>query len=437
LGLLLLFGSGAVKAETPSLEQLLASGKLRVEAWVEPRDSIVVRQHVTLLIEVSTDTWFSDGTRIGRLELDDAIILRREKFAVNSTNVVQGKTYTIQRWSISIYPQRAGRFDVPSLPLNLSIASEDGGAIVGEIMTPPSSFEVELPEALEGIDHWISTPAFRIEESYNRDLADLKPGDAVQRQVTFVAEDIAAMMLPELTVPEQDGLGVYQKPPQIKDDNNRGVYRARRTEAITYVIERPGSYRLPEQVFYWWDLDSQSLQQVTLPEQVLDATGGVAIDPGEAVAAPDEAPKQRIRMALAAVVGLLLLAALIGYLWQRRRRPVTVETPRKRAPIPSEAHLQQQLKAALEQRDWTRVVQTLYAWLDHYGGADYEGSIRPLLQRLQKPEAQQALDQLMLGAFYSADCDHSDIEAFIAMLESELTSQSSWWRPKPVELKLN
>ena len=43
----------------------------------------------------------------------------------------------------------------------------------------------------------------------------------------------------------------------------------------------------------------------------------------------------------------------------------------------------------------------------------------------------------MLGAFYSADCDHSDIEAFIAMLESELTSQTSWWRPKPVELKLN
>ncbi len=433
--LLLSCASGALGADTPSLDQLQASGRLKVESWVEPGGSIVVKQHATFVIEVSTDTWFSGGTRIGRLELDDAIILRREKFAVNSTRVERGKTYTTQRWSISIYPQRPGRYEVPALPLTLSIAGENGATIEGEVTTPVTSFEVELPEALRGIANWVSTTEFRVEESYNRDLTDLKPGDAVQRQVTFTGEDIAAMMLPEITASKRDGLGVYQKPPQLKDDNNRGLYRARRTEAITYVIERPGSYRLPEQVYYWWDLDSQSLQQVTLPEQLLDATGGAVTGASEISPGTDTAPKRRIWLPLAALAGLLLLAAVARYFW-RRRRVAPVDTP-KPAPAPSEEHLQQQLQAALRQRDWPRVVQTLYAWLDHHASSDYAGSIRPLLQRLQQPEAQQTLDQLMQGAYYAGPCDHRDIEAFIKMLETELASHKSWWRPRPVELKLN
>ncbi len=434
---LLIFSSASAGAETPSLESLLANGRLQVTSALEPGESIVARQHVTLVIEVSTDTWFSGGTRIGRLELADAIILRREKFAVNSTRIEQGKTYTTQRWSISIYPQRAGRYQVPPLPLTLSIAGENGEVITGEVTTPALSFEVELPAGLRGIDNWISTTEFRVEESYNRDLADLEPGDAVQRQVTFLGEDIAAMMLPEITATKQDGLGVYQKPPQLKDDNNRGIYRARRTEAITYLIERPGSYRIPEQVYYWWDLHSQSLQTVTLPAQILDATGGVMVENNEVSAAADAQPEHRRWLALAAGLVGLLLAALAGYLWRRqRRKPVPADTPEKRA-APSERHLQQQLKTALQQRDWPGVVQTLYAWLDHYGGPDYDGAIRPLLQSLQRPDAQQALDQLMKGAFYSGTCDPGDIEAFIGMLESELASHSSWWQPRPVELKLN
>ena len=437
LVLLLVFSSGIVSAQTPGLDQLASSGRLQVKSWIEPDESIVVKQHVTLVIEVSTDTWFSGGTRIGRLEIDDAIILRREKFAVNSTRVEQGTTYTTQRWSISIYPQRAGRYEVPPLPLTLSIAGENGEAIEGEINTMASSFVVELPEALQTVDNWVSTTEFRVEESYNRDLADLKPGDALQRLVTFAGEDIASMMLPEIKATKQEGLGVYQKPPQLKDDNNRGIYRARRTEAITYVIERPGRYRIPEQVYYWWDLDSQSLQVVTLPEQILDATGGMEVEASDPAAGAEVEPEHRIGLAVAAALAGLLLAALIAYLWQRRK-PVPVDAPEKRTPaVASEQHLQQQLQAALRRRDWPGVVQSLYAWLDHYGGSDYDGSIRPLLQRLQKPEAQQALDQLMQGAFYSGSCEEGDIEAFVRMLESELASHSSWWRPTPVELKLN
>ncbi len=430
---LLIMASGySFATETPTLEQLQADGRLQIKSWVEPAESIVVRQQVTLLIEVSTDTWFGGGTRIGRLELDNAIVLRRESFAVNSTRLEHGQTYTVQRWSISLYPQRPGLYEVPPLPLGLAIASVGGDVIEGQVMAPGVSFEVELPDALEGINDWVSTSSLRVEESYNRDLTDLKPGDAVQRQVTFSAENVAAMMLPELTATEQEGLGVYQKPPQIKDENNRGVYRARRTEAITYIIERPGSYRLPEQTFYWWDLDSQSLQQVMLPEQILEATGGVA-PVTETVPARSTDTRQHWQP-FAWLAALLLAAGLAWTLWRRRQ---ALPSSPQLANQPNENQLQQQLQTALKQQDWPRVVQTLYAWLDAYGSSQYDGSIRDLLQQLQQPEAQKTLDQLMLGAYYREHCDNRDVEALIAMLQSELDKHPSWWRPKPIELKLN
>jgi hypothetical protein len=437
LTLLLAVANPAVATQQNlSLAELENSGRLHVKTWLEPGSNIVVKQQIVLNIEVSTDTWFSAGTRIGRLELDGAVILRRQNFAVNSTRREGGKTFTVQVWSITLYPQRPGHFELPPLALTLSVAGDDSKAVVGEVMTPAIGFDVELPAGLQNQLSWISGRNFRVEESYNRDLGALKPGDAVQRQITFTAESMAAMMLPELVVDEQQGLAVYQKPSKLKDDNNRGAYLARRTEAITYLIEKPGRYQLPARTYYWWDLDSNSLQQATLPAQILDASAGTA-NGEQPIEAETTAPKSSTRtLWLTAVVAAVLLL-VAGLLWRKWRQHQSVQA--KTRPRASEQQLQQQMQSALQQRDWQQLVQTLYHWLDNYGGDQFDGSIRDLLEQLQQHSSQQSLDQLMLAAYYAGEADDTDIETFIGNLREAVTQQheSPWWQPPPISLTLN
>jgi hypothetical protein len=429
-----LLATGAVGEQAnSSLAELQHSGRLQLKAWLEPQQAIVVKQQVILNIEVSSDTWFTAGTRIARLEVEDAVVLRRQSFAVNSTRRKGGKTFTVQLWSIALYPQRAGHFELPPLPLTLSVAGDAGRAIQGQLTTPALGFEVELPPGLQARQSWITGTDFRVEESYNRGLDALQPGDAVQRQITFVAENMAAMMLPELVAREQPGLAVYQKPSQLKDNNNRGAYQARRTESITYLIESPGRYRLPARTYYWWDLDTQTLQQATLAEQLLNASAGAATEePLPTTAMPDRNPW----LLPALLAGGASFTLLIGILWYRRRRQ---RAPAQSRSIASERQLQRQLQSALQQRDWQQLVQTLYLWLDSYGGDQFDGSIRDLLRQLQQPQWQHSLDQLMRAAYYSGNPAGNDIENFVRALSAELQQQqqSPWWRPAPVSLKLN
>jgi hypothetical protein len=425
----------ALAEDQPTLADLQASGRLQIKTWIEPQDAIVARQQVTLLIEVGTDTWFSAGTRIGRLELADAIVLRRENFAVNSTRVEGGTSYTTQLWSITIYPQRAGLYAIPPLPIILSIADGGNPAIEGELLTPATSFTAQLPAGLNSTDDWVSAENFRVEESYSRGLDDLQPGDAVQRQITFSADNTAAMMLPEIIADKQDGIGVYQKPPQLSDDSNRGSLRARRTESITYVIEKPGSYRLPARTFYWWDLQSQSLQEAILPEQILAASGAAVQTVDAQPASPAHGFPWRNLILVLAMLSLLAFAWLA---WRRRRQSrgaVDDRRPRKT----SEQQLQRELKLALQRQDWPKTVQVLYTWLDNYGPVDSRGSLRKLVSQLPQSTQQAPLDQLMLAAYYDQDCNSTDIEKFVQSVAQSLRERErhAWWRPPPIELKLN
>ena len=254
---------------SPELKALLGDGKLEIKAWVEPQEGIVVSQQVILNIEVATHRWFTGGTQIGLLEIDDAIVLRRDRFAVNSSRRQGGESWAVQLWSLTLYPQRAGVFDIPEIPLTLTISGEDNQTITGTVSTQAISFEAFEPSVMKGKPSWLATPHFEVTEEYDKDSVGLALGDSLQRTIRFKANNAAAMMFPDLTFEPMQGLAVYQKPADIKDSANRGEYLAERTESISYVVELAGEYRLPALMLYWWNLNSQELQIIVLPERLV------------------------------------------------------------------------------------------------------------------------------------------------------------------------
>ena len=436
LCLLCMFAGISANAQT--LAALQQAGSLKVKAWVEPAENIIARQQVNLQIEIATDRWFSGGTRIGRFEIDDAIVLQREKFAVNATRQENGKTWTVQLWTLAVYPMRPGVFDVPKIPLRLAIAGENLEAITGEVVTQSFSFIASLPEDIPQDADWIASTRFTVEERFDRPLDELAPGDALTRTITLSADNLPAMMLPEVSVDHIEGVSVYATPPKLDDKVNRGDYIARRTQTLTYVFEQTGDYRLAKQRFFWWNLETQSFETVDLEAHNLLV--GSAADKNQ----PAVSHRSLLHvMTFSAAAALLMAAAavvLLAWLAWLRQRNSPSETKHKTKPLHlTEAALRKKFHQACAANDAKKALAMLYQWFDFYGGKAFQPTVRQSLNDMGREDILAAFNSVLQSVYARTPNQTIDLKRFSRLLRHELRRRrrKTPFSPESIEFKLN
>ena len=441
-----------------------------VKAWVDPAENIITSQQLMLNIEVATPSYFVGGTRIVRPEIADAIVLQREVFAVNSTRRVDGETWAVQLWTMTIYPQRAGMFDVPQIRVEATIALPDGQPQQRYAQTEAVQFEVRDPSGIPSSDiprsdipsnkTWLATSSFSVTEEYDGALDNLKIGDSVTRVIKFKANNLAAMMLPEIGFPSRgDGLAIYPKPPTLNDRVNRGEYLAERIETISYVVEKPGTFVLPERQFYWFDLDANEFKVEVLPELSISTALNLAY---------------YVRAFFGGVLALLLafefsdwllLALLVGGLYVSKRHVYAgwALVTRMRRDHRERRALETKFVDECRTGNFTTALGILYRRYDlslEQDGRDIERgasrgadrSIRQHLSCMQRASMQQGVDsstlkaefeELMVRAFAKAEqkglrSDQKVFRRFIKALFAGRTGRPfSGMRLKQVSLKLN
>jgi len=430
--------AGSFTAHTQTLEELISSDKLRIKSWIDPSDKIIARQQINLYIEIATDKWFSGGTRIGRVEIDDAILLQREQFAVNSTRTEGGKSWTVQMWTLVIYPQRDGAFEIPAIPLRLAIAGEGLKAISGGVFTERLEFTATIPEELKDKANWVVTTQFDVKESFDKSLEGLKPGDALIRTIDMSASDLPAMMLPEYTVETLPGIAIYLKPPEVTDKINRGQYLAGRTEVLTYVFEQSGNYQLPEQVYFWWNLQSQKMEFIELPARTL--TIGIADSSGAEMQLEGQKLSDNIDFSLAIkYLGSALLILLLIWLTVRKLDRIFTPARPPHSSLPSEATLRRQLHQACSQNNSEKAVSLFYKLLDNYAGNQFHGSVRQLLGKTNETQLATEFDTIMRSVYAESNGNEIDLKNFSSQFvkQMKILKRSDDFSRWAVELKLN
>ncbi|GAB5452334.1 MAG: hypothetical protein Hals2KO_26620 [Halioglobus sp.] len=320
--LIVAFALLALTANAADLQRLVDNGHLSVSTFVRPDDAVVPGQKAQLIVEIATDSWFSGGTRITVPEVPGLVILQNEAFASNATEVRDGKTWVLQRWTLDVYPQRAGAFRIPALKMRLKVNAGSEGDIEGELFAPATPLRSVRPAALQTATSWVAAPEFTVEQRFDRALDSLQVGDAFERDITFNAKDTMAMMLPVATSEEIDGLAAYPAPPKLEDRNNRGETSAQRVQTISYVAEQPGEFVLPAQEYFWWNTADDSLEIVELPAQLI-SVGGALQAKEESTATPQS--NKRLLAGVAALLVLVVVAVLLVKLlprlpWQRLAR---------------------------------------------------------------------------------------------------------------------
>ena len=295
----------AAAADNP-VAALQAAGHLRIESALVPGEGIVPGQRVKLVIKIATDSWFTGGTRIAIPEVPGLVILQTEQFASNASETSNGKTWVVQNWTLDVFPQRAGDFTIGPVPLQIQVNAGEAGNVSGEVSSPPQQFSVAIPPALAEADRWVAAPEFSISQHFDRSLEHLAVGDAFQQEVVLEASDVLAMMLPDYAVEEQQGLAAYPSPPKLDNSNNRGQNLARRTIAISYVVEQPGAYELPAREYYWWNTRNSELTLVSLPATRIDVEGAATPQPTPTIDI-SLSPRQWLLLAGGAVLALAIV----------------------------------------------------------------------------------------------------------------------------------
>lgn len=373
--------------QSTTLSQLRDAGKLKLRTWIEPADNIVVGQELQLTIEVSTQRWFAGGTKIRYPDEKNLVILRRDNFANNLSEREGAITWVIQRWNLELYPQLAGSYRLPAITLELAVNDALAGVVRGSLETQAIEFEAAIPPALAALQDWVATPTLTVEHEIDREPTNLVPGDAFTRHITLRATHVTAMMLQPVVATALPGLPAYEDEPQLRNSSNRGEATAERRQSITYVVEQPGQYLLPEQVFYWWDTGAQELKSVVLPQVNVDA-GMPASGPAESDTGPVRAriwthmPEYWLP---ALALGIALGAGLI--LWRRRSQRV------------SEATLLRRINRALRDGQPELASRLLYDWLNLFQPQPDWYQLRAALGRNDAVATSEQIDALLATAY--------------------------------------
>lgn len=369
----LVVSASVLHARAESLETLINNNRLSVEIRLISTPPIIARQPVQFEVEVATQRWFAKGTYIVNSSVENAVMLPASGLGVNSTKNISGVTWASQIREITLYPMQAGQYQLPPVEIHVSVNTEDYGVVQGRIFTQPVGFDVIIPQPLKQYDEYIVSPNVQLdlsEVSKNKD--DYAVGEAIHQTITFSAVNVPGMMLPPLVKPEIPGLSIYHEPAQLNDQTSRGELTGVRTESVTYIFEQTGEYTLPEQVFYWWNMDTQELSTVTIPAKTWKVSGSALSNISASGNGYDFLPSIR---QLVITIAMVMVALLVYVSYCKRGMLLELYSKLTKMRY---RQLRRAYMQAIEEKQYRRACDILYQIVNQSNASQSRGNITSL-----------------------------------------------------------
>jgi len=288
--------------------------KAAVDMSVLQDQEIWAGQQVTVNLDLKTTGFNFSNSHFNLPEVSGAFLMQTDTTTIKLSEIIDGETWQIIRYPLALYPQKAGRLEIPPIDVRFTTSAGYGSTPKAfEFQTKALNLTVSLPPGVKEGDLVVTTSSFELDHDWQPASGTARTGDAFTLTVSRRASDISAMLLPPLPVFRTAGLEAYSQAPEVNDKTDRGELIGERIDRIILVVENPGQYEIPGIRFQWWDPRNRELKQQIVPGMSLDimasATDGTAI---ESV----ERPVQNNRSMLQVLI-LALAALSIIFIWRR------------------------------------------------------------------------------------------------------------------------
>lgn len=297
--------------------------EVKVRVSLSEKEAVWAGQRVTLAVELLAPGFFTGAPAFDLPEVPGLLLAPPEGSpTVSSETADDGTAYTVQRHEVSVFSRRGGNQVVPPFTVRFSYKRQplDKDVVAASVKTEPVNFTVKVPPGAEKLGGVISARGLTVTEEWKPDPGKpgTKAGDAFTRTITFTAPDVPAMAFPPFPAGKIDGIGIYQKDPEVLDRDDRGSLTGERRDTVTYVCQRPGEFTIPAVRVTWFDLEGETLRTIDFPEHKL----AVAANPAMAqhAAAGEKVKDDRVIWKTAGVVAALGLSGWLAFLFRKKVR---------------------------------------------------------------------------------------------------------------------
>jgi hypothetical protein len=361
--LLALSASGVKAAEPFARTEILTEG------------DIVAGQQIEIAVDIFVPNFFKSAPDFEPFDLPDAIVTLPEQRAQNIVQTVDGVQYAGIRRSYLVIPRNAGDYTLPHTTFAVAYANDSGEPETGSVSLPPTRFSVRTAPGKWTAQAPLVATGVTISQTLDRDPATLKAGDALVRNLTIRAENTQSMMIPILTLPVPGGVKLYRADPVLTEagaDKDNPEASAR-SQVLTYVAEKPGSFSIPAVSIQWFDPSTRQVTTASTPAIKLvvaaNPASAQAIPAGEAPATFDsKATRIAVYRHLAKTASIAVAAVLafaLLYLFGSRLRERWIDFAHTHAE--SEHVYFGRVKQALMADDAEAVWRAIDAWTRRAG----------------------------------------------------------------------
>jgi len=302
----------------------------RVRVSLKDDQAVWVGQQMVLVVELLAPGYFASAAAFDLPEPAGVLLMPPQNHPVVGNETIDGTLYTVQRHELPAWAMRADAGAIPAFTVRFSYKEQplDKDETPATVTTTEIPVTVKTPPGAEGLGTVISARNLDIRDVWDPTpgTEPVKAGTAYKRSITFTAPGVPGMLFPVFPAGEIDGLGIYTKH-GVQDRSDRGVMVGESVDAVTYVLQSPGTYTLPAANFTWFDPDAGQLITHTFPEQVFEvianpdqASVPSVGESGDTAAGPLASMDRRtIGWLMLAAVAVLVLALLALNSKVRRR----------------------------------------------------------------------------------------------------------------------
>ena len=378
---------------------------------------VQVKQPFQLRITVYTPTWFTSAPNLDNIVIPGALTIKEGR-AQSHYETINDIRYTTLYFDFIVFPVKEGELVIPEMPLKYA-TPEEGDFKGKEVERKTRSVTIMVDSLGDGyrLANWLVANSFRVSESWNKDITAAKVGDVLERTISINATGTVAALIPSSDTLSISWGKVYQKTPTLKTEIADGTIKSQRTEIMTFLLEEPGQYTIPEQTFSWWNPLSRKTFSKTLPERkiVIEDNPDLAIlkslqDSLDAVntAGQEETPEEKpftlfgLRIwQLLIVLGLFLVfiiqvRRLFSYLKKKQQA-------QKAIYLSSEKYYFEQLKASCRQKDLMIIRNQFFTWVKKLTEDTNIRSLNDFILKYGTPEMMELHNMLKKRLFGKGD----------------------------------
>lgn len=352
-------------------QALAQAPKTMVRASLQGKGPFVAGQQVRLNVDALTTTWFTRAPNYPQISAPNAVINLLDESASNLNATIGGEQWFGVSRAYLVTPTGSG--DIVIVPFELTLYPGQGKGPV-KVKTREIRLAVKVVARPAGAEGMLASSKVQISQKLDRSLDDIKVGDAFTRSIEVQAAGAQGMFIPPTSFPAVKGLAVYPKTGVLNNiiKDRVGFLGSHRIDAATYVIQKEGSYELPEVHIDWWNTRTGKPEKATVPALHFKASPNPGYKPEFGLPQEGAAPVHKVinwhyigLLACLALLVFLWIYALWRFfppLWGRMREWQHARQLRYAA---SEPAAYKHFAQAAQRRDKAEVYAALLAWSEH------------------------------------------------------------------------